>query len=415
MGTSRTSPDARRGWRLRAAVVLTGLVTVVAGVLPAQAATSSMSTASDPTIQTNGRVRAILTVGGVTYLGGTFTSVRPAGAAAGTGETPRANLAAVDTATGTLLSWAPAADKEVDALAASADGTAVYIGGLFGTLDGAARKRFAAVTASNGTLLPLRADTDGRVLALYAGPTTLYLGGTFTTVNGAARSRAAALDLSTGVLSTAWAPVADDAVRVIVPTLDGKALYVGGAFSTINGLTSQKRLAKLGAADASVQVWKDHPSYPVWSVVPTTDAVYLGGDGSGGHAGRYSLDGTRGWVTQTDGGVQAIALIDGVLYVGGHFDNVCIGDTAGATTGFHCPSASATRHKLLAVDAATGATDPWDPGANSPLGVFALTGANSKVQVGGDFTAIGHLPGKTGRLPRQGYAQFGPSSAPAVP
>ena len=415
MGTIRRRSDALRGWRLRAAVALTGLVAVAAGALPAQAATSPLSTASDPTIQTNGRVRAILTVGGVTYLGGTFTSVRPAGAAAGTSEQPRANLAAVDSATGALLPWHPAADREVYALAASADSTAVYVGGLFGAVDGTARKRFAALSAADGRVLPLRADTDGKVLALYAGPTTLYLGGTFTTVNGVTRSRAAALDLATGLLSTAWAPVADDAVRVIVPSPDGTALYVGGTFTAINGATAQKRLAKLAATDATVLPWASHPTYPVWSVVATADTVYLGGDGSGGHAGRYTSDGARGWVTQTDGGVQAIALIDGVLYVGGHFDNVCIGDTAGATTGFHCPSASATRHKLLAVDAATGATDPWDPGANSPLGVFALTGFDSKVQVGGDFTAIGHLPGKTGRLPRQGYAQFSAPAAPILP
>ena len=60
------------------------------------------------------------------------------------------------------------------------------------------------------------------------------------------------------------------------------------------------------------------------------------------------------WVQQTDGGVQNLVIMDGVIYGGGHFDNVCVGVTDGATVGFHCPQNAATRHKLLAIDAATG-------------------------------------------------------------
>jgi hypothetical protein len=131
----------------------------------------------------------------------------------------------------------------------------------------------------------------------------------------------------------------------------------------------------------------------------TPDRVYLGGDGAGGHAGSYSSTGGRGWVTQTDGGVQSIALMDGVLYLGGHFDNVCVGDSAGATSGFHCPTNAAERRKLVAVDAATGATDPWNPGANSALGVFGLDATDGVLRVGGDFTRIGSRV-------QQGYGEF---------
>ena len=399
----------RGGWRTRVlgAVLVTG--TALAGAVPASAATSTLAVQSDPTLQTNGRVRAVLTVGSVTYIGGSFTSVRPAGAAAGTAEVPRGHLAAFHATTGALIErWDPGADREVFSLAASPDGSTIYVGGLFGVVGGQPRRRLAAVSASSGAVLPFRADADNKVLALHATSTTLYVGGSFTAIGGVARSRTAALDRLTGRVSTAWKPAADTTVMDIAPSPDGRALYLGGSFTSINGLTAQQRLAKVDAATGALLPWTTHPGYPVWSIVATADHVYVGGDGSGGHAGRYTSAGVRQWVTQTDGGVQGIALIDGVVYLGGHFDNVCIGDSAGPTTGFTCPSASAVRHKLMAVDAATGATDPWDPGANSTLGVFALTGSQGTLQVGGDFTRIGRVAGRTSRPAQQGFARFSP-------
>ena len=65
----------------------------------------------------------------------------------------------------------------------------------------------------------------------------------------------------------------------------------------------------------------------------------------------------------------------------------------------HTCNTSTTRHKLLAVDEATGALTSWDPSANSSLGVFALTGSGTTLGVGGDFTRIG------GRS-QQGFAEF---------
>ncbi len=396
----------RGTWRTRLVAVLVTAIALT-GTLPASATMSTLAAQSDATLQTNGRVRAILTVGSVTYIGGNFTSVRPAGAAAGTDEVPRGYLAAFNATTGALLSsWDPGASNGVYSLAASPDGSTIYVGGLFGAVGGQPRKRLAAVSAVSGAVLPFRADADNKVFALYASPTTLYVGGNFTAIGGVARSRTAALDPVTGSVSAAWKPAADATVMNITPTPDGTALYLGGEFSSIDGLTAQKRLAKVRATTGEVLPFRTHPGYPIWSIVATATHVYVGGDGSGGHAGRYTSAGVREWVTQTDGGVQGIALIDGVVYIGGHFDNVCIGDTAGATTGFRCPSASAVRHKLMAVDAETGATDAWDPGANSSLGLFSLAGFQGRVQVGGDFTRIGTEPGKTGRPYQQGFAQF---------
>ena len=64
----------------------------------------------------------------------------------------------------------------------------------------------------------------------------------------------------------------------------------------------------------------------------------------------------------------------------------------------------------MAIDAGTGALDPWNPGVNSPLGVFALASDDGHLQAGGDFTKIGN-PNTLSQATtsQQGYAQFSPA------
>ena len=380
----------------------------------ASATTSSLGTQVDasPPYQTNGRVAAIVTAGDVVYIGGDFTCVRPLGVTATSdcatnptnGQVPRSRLAAFSRSTGALLDWNPGANNSVYALAASPDGQTIYAGGNFGKVGGLTRKHAAAVGAATGAVTGFVANTDYKVLAVAPTASRVYLGGNFTTVNGQSATRLAAVTTS-GALDPSWTASADNSVRAITVSPDGQSVYVGGAFSAVDGNTAQKRLAKLSTSNASFQVWKSHPGYPLWKIIVTADTVYVGGDGSGGHAGSYTTDGARGWVTQTDGGVQSIELLNGMLYVGGHFNNVCVGDTAGVTSGFNCPSAQAYREKLLAVDPTTGALDTsWDPHADSNLGVFALASVNGSLLVGGDFNHIG--TGTFKAQSHQGYAQF---------
>lgn len=340
----------------------------------------------------------MLTVGTTTYLGGDFTSVRPSGAAAGTGEVPRAHLAAVDSATGALVSaWNPGSNGSVNALAVSPDGKILYVGGNFTTVGTSNRRNMAALNAATGAVTAFRADTAGVVKALAASADRVYLGGTVTAVNGQTRNRLAAVGL-TGTL-TAWQPSANSTVRAITLSPDGLSVYVGGDFGTINGISGQKRLVRLSVSTGAPQAWASHPGYPVAKIVVDPTHVYVGGNGSGRHAALYSTAGARLWVVQTDGGVQGIALLAGVLYIGGHFSNVCVGNTAGATTGFTCQSNKAVRHKILAVDASNGDLDPWNGGADSSFGVFALDTAGGRLRVGGEFTVLG------GRA-QQGYGSF---------
>ncbi len=386
---------------------LAGAGLLLATVAPAYAA-SNLPLTVDKTYQTNGRVDAILPVGNTVYLAGNFTAVRPSGATGTTGQVTRQHLAAFSRTTGALLAWNPIANKEVYALAASTDGSTIYAGGLFSQVGGKARAKAAAISASSGAVTTWAPTLNNKVLAIAVTASRIYLGGTFTTTNGVARAGIASVT-TTGALDTAFNPKPSDRVRALAVSTDGSRVFAGGDFLSVNGDTKQKHMVDLAAATGAVQAWAYHPGYPVYSFAGTSTRLYIGGNGSGGHVGSYSLPaGSRLWEKQTDGGVQGLALIGSVLYVGGHFDNVCSSEAiGGGTNGFECPTSVAVRHKLLALDVTAGALDPWNPGANSPLGVFALMAGSGSLMAGGDFTKIGK-PDALGQATQaqQGYGQF---------
>ena len=98
---------------------------------PLVSATSAgVSARALPTVQIDGVVWSQAVVGNAVYAGGSFAHARPAGAAPGTQLTPRANLLAYDLTTGALMSsFAPSLNSDVKAVAASPDGSRVYVGG----------------------------------------------------------------------------------------------------------------------------------------------------------------------------------------------------------------------------------------------------------------------------------------------
>ena len=102
-----------------------------------QAADQTVSADSLPTPQINGVVWDQEVVGNTVYAVGDFSKARPAGAAPGTSEVPRAGALAYDITTGKLLDWAPKANGTVSAIKASKDGSVLYIGGTFTKVDAA--------------------------------------------------------------------------------------------------------------------------------------------------------------------------------------------------------------------------------------------------------------------------------------
>ena len=195
----------------------------------------TVSTDPLPTVQINGVVWAQITVGNTVYATGSFTQARPAGAAAGTNQTPRANILAYDITTGALkTAFAPTLNAQGLALAASPDGQTIYIGGDFTQVNGQNKYRLAAVDATTGALRNFTPGMEARVRALAVNGTTLYVGGIFSAAANQPRTRLAAFNTTTSQLLP-WAPTADAEVSTLAVHPGSNKVFVGGKFGTVNG------------------------------------------------------------------------------------------------------------------------------------------------------------------------------------
>jgi Domain of unknown function (DUF5122) beta-propeller len=160
-------------------------------------------------------------------------------------------------------------------------GGAVYACGLFSTAvfhtDSAPRANLMAVRASTGALLPFVADTNGPVMAMATDGASLYIGGDFTTVNGVARNRLAKVNLATGAVDPAFRPSTGNPVYDML-VLGGK-LYVAGEFNTINNVPRQRAAAlnlSTGAVDPTFNPSADKRIEAI-AANPTGTKLYLGG------------------------------------------------------------------------------------------------------------------------------------------
>ncbi|MGH3115860.1 MAG: PQQ-binding-like beta-propeller repeat protein [Gaiellales bacterium] len=359
--------------RLVAAVVL--VLTI------ARPGSAIISDRPERTWGTNGRVYAAIQIGNRIYIGGDFSAaVAPDGSAVS-----RNDLMAIYADTGTLVAdFRPQpSSSSIRTLAASPDGTMLYVGGGFSSIGGAARRNLAAINPSTGSALSgWRADTNGRVNSLAVANGRLYTGGWFTTMTNAGstqnRSYVGAVAIADGRVDTSWAPVVgnsteDFPVRAVALSADGGRVFIGGNFLSLNGLTDRRRLVAVNAFNGALDT-TFRPGVPeVYDIAADADRVYVALGGPGGEA--RALDAATGavrWYQHGDGDFQGIGLFDGALYVGGHFDNV----------------ADQLHKKLFAVNPATGSIYAFAPTVNSALGVFAVTAGSGALLVGGDFTAI---------------------------
>ena len=81
----------------------------------------------------------------------------------------------------------------------------------------------------------------------------MYVGGDFSTANGVARSKLAAFSAADGSL-LGWAPTADNSVKTMVLTPDGSRVIVGGMFLNLNG-SPAAGLAALDATTGTLLPW----------------------------------------------------------------------------------------------------------------------------------------------------------------
>ena len=221
----------------------------------------------------------------------------------------------------------------------------VYVGGDFTTYDGAQTIRIVRLNA-NGTIDPAFATAlgfDGSVRSIVPAGNqgaNLYVGGDFTIYNGIQKNRIVRINAN-GAFDQAFSIGTgfDNTVQVITLAEGGSGnLYVGGAFSTYNGINVNGlvRLKADGSVDPTFVIGTGFNN-TVFIVVPATDGsgdLYVGGAFTS-YKGlpanklvRLNADGTidSNFVTGTgfDNTVLTLLLADdgsGNLYVGGAFNN----------------------------------------------------------------------------------------------
>lgn len=357
-------------------------VVVLAGATlsPAGAALVSDSPARTPTF--NGPVYAVAfgtgTGTGTVYVGGAFTA-----AIVGGRTIARQRLAAFDAGTGALLDWRPSADASVRAIAA--DGEDVYVAGDFGRIGGFDRGGLAKLT--RGRVAPIRHDIAGVPRTLGIGHGRLYVGGRFTEVDGRPRGNLAAFSLATGELDGGWAAGTDGAVEAVTVTAD--RIYLAGVFKKTNAVSSSGKLTAVhpgtGALDRR---FLPRPPVVVHGIaVDHAGTVYGALGGQGGRVVAFGPDGTTRWTATFDGDAQAVAVLDGNVYVGGHFDNLCLSDATGTRGG--CADGAVTRVKHAAFTA-DGQPTSWAPNANGIAGTLAVAASATLgvLVTAGEFTTI---------------------------
>ena len=384
----------------------------------------------------DGKVEAILPMGNRVYVGGSFTQVRNASESR---VIPRHGLFALDPTTNRVdetfvadfdVNPDPAQERSVMALAPAPDHNDLFVGGEFGTLNGASARKLVKINAvSGGATAGFDVTVTSAVKDMVVNGQRLFLAGEFASVNGQARGGLAAVDAGSGALdrdvNIAFANPRqgiEPRVETIAVTPDGRTLVAGGNFTSVDGKSRwQMALLDVGSRPARLVDWQTNrfddrdattgelrcsaafDSHPR-DLDVSPDGFYFVAVTTGAYSSRGALCDTvtrweiaaRGsglqptWVDY-DGGdsFTAVAVTGAAIYVGGHsrwFNNPkSDGSNMTASPG----PGSMPREGIAALDPASGLPLPWNPGRDRGEGAWALTSTPDGLWVGSDTDKIG--------------------------
>ncbi|MEI8407828.1 MULTISPECIES: WD40 repeat domain-containing protein [unclassified Kribbella] len=412
--------------------VVTAAAVVAAALVPSgrpvEAATpgfaSAVSAVKQVSWQTNDSVNALAVAGNTVFAGGLFTRIRPPGNRAGQGDAARTYLAAFNRTTGAPTRFAPKLNGAVWSIATSPDGKWVVIGGDFTTVNGLSRKRIALFSVATGNLVAgWDPAVNYRVAALAISGNSVYVGGSFGLVDRVVRNRLAAVTLNTGVLLP-WDPDADDDVHAIDLSDDGKRVFVGGGFETLQGEphhalgmvnTTTGAAYSMPAAAAIPEKTLECDSR-VKDIDTLGNKVFVGnaGAGLGCYDGVLAADATTGkllWQSKCLGATEAVKAMGNWVYKGSHAHDCSKDGGFPEKTGMH---------HLLVYSALNGKLGPWypntDAGGETLVGPLAFASGGNDLWAGGDFTRVNGVPqqGLTRFTNAAGGAQPAAPAAPKV-
>jgi hypothetical protein len=316
-----------------AACVAAGAVLTLAPSSATAASSGAVAVTPTATWGTDGKVYSMTKVDNTIYLAGTFKNlVNPK-----TGKKqPAANIGAIDATTGKpIATFAAGTNGLIYSVRTSADGSTVYVGGVFTAADGVARKNLAAFSADTGAVTSWAPRATVAVRALLPLGDKVIVGGDFTWLNGVSTQRIGAVDTATGANYPGWNTSATCRVQVLTPTPDGQSFYAGGYAQYWNG-TYQPGIVRMSATSGQLD-----PSFnaryaanqmacePVHHhggnnpfdiyVQPSTGSLVVSVGGTNNILDGLSSSGARYWRDYADGDFQTATVLGDYIYAGGHF------------------------------------------------------------------------------------------------
>lgn len=209
---------------------------------------------------------------------------------------------------------------------------------------------------------------------------TLYVGGDFQEV-GVTTGSAVPLDAGTGRVAAPDFPIVSGFVFAIAADGAG-GWYLGGTMNH-GAARPQTRLEHILADGTLDQNFHASADGEIRALAVLDGVVYVGGSfahvdaGQGqqprNHLAAFNADGTlRSWAPSADNGVLSLAAANGVIYAGGFFEFI-----------------GAQSRKFLAAVDANGALLGWNPGASKSVSALAVLG--NTIYAGGNFDKVGGM------------------------
>lgn len=392
-----------------------------------------MTEASSPdsgTWQTNGVVWAQAYFGDDLIIGGNFTTIRPPGAAPGTQELAAPHLAALNISTGAPdPNFDPShlgTNGVVYALTPSPDGRQLYVGGSFTRLLNAGHRGNIAVLNANlrvkWSFKVQAGSKTSDVHAIVTSPdgSTVYLGGTFGTLDGKRRRFLGAVTPSGSVLPWAAGNTMDGSVRTLLyaKSSSGDRVIAGGYWTKVQGVADRWAVGLDTTAGKVIPGWQQLPhdfydcakgSYVADMVTDGTRVIMgIGGyrtilDNTTKHCDEGLMavdpaDGSLDYFLPTDGDVQALSIIGNQVYASGHFKHAI--DRTGACG---ARNKAVWRGHLLSATSSGVLDCTWKPQMNGAKGGWSSATDGKHLSFGGDFNRVQYAANQT---LHQGVVQF---------
>jgi PKD repeat protein len=399
----------------------------------------------------DGEIWDIEVIGNRAFYVGSFTSVRN-NAPGNTTSYAQSQIVAFNLDTGLVdATFRPTVAGSVLSVEASPDGSKLFIGGAFSSVNGVARKNVASLNPATGApVSTFDVANDGRVTELAVSNSTVYLGGGFTQVNGAVRRSLAAVDITTGSLVSSFVNDLTGGVGVngaltvqrMVLSHDMRTLVVVHTGRQVNG-QDRYGVALISAVTNqllpwSTRLWQDNLQF-VGGVqrayaadISPDDSYFVVASGSGGDRPpindtvvRFPLSGGANvepaWISRHFDSVYSVAVTEQGVYTGGHFawnesptardpwpglDDVGYG-TGQGLAGYGLGDEVVRREHLGLLDPATGTAREWYVVSNSVEGEKAMLAIPRGLLIGGDGTTKGGY-----NIGRIGFFDFNTVPAP---